>query len=495
MTETTHELLSELAADSPTWSELADRLRKRTEATPDVDVSKLVDAFSYFLAEPQDERRNVYGPFRPLMEGEGWAYPQPLESIDQEVLAIWESHADCDGPVAASRLHDLLWERRYGDRPDLHARAAIEAYEALSDLAAWKTMYQTEAMRRALELSASIRDLESAGRLAGVALRQAKDLLARDEPQVGAISTLFAAVLRLPKASQPSDIDALLDASLEKYRQQPYVFSIMADYRATRLPQEERQDLRRQQVLCWVEEADRADGWSAEDHFLRQAVATARAYDLNAEADDLLRRLQDLRPGPDDLHAVTSEVSIPTAEVDKAFAFFLDESDWRITLAKLGANGPPSGDLRKNLASVEGAMKEHPLLFLITKTIHGSEGVLIKVVASEEDHRAAALSEQELMGIEFSGLFGADVLDRVTEQHGVPSMDDLERFFTTDYIAPGVAERMGAALRHYWGGEYDEAAHVLAPRVEQVLRGLARAAGLVVVRLPSGSSPGRVHAL
>ena len=54
---------------------------------------------------------------------------------------------------------------------------------------------------------------------------------------------------------------------------------------------------------------------------------------------------------------------------------------------------------------------------------------------------------------------------------------------------------MARALELFWEGQYDESAHVLAPRLEWAIRELARLAGIPVIREPVGAEPGGVRSL
>src|SRR5262249_41659798 len=50
-------------------------------------------------------------------------------------------------------------------------------------------------------------------------------------------------------------------------------------------------------------------------------------------------------------------------------------------------------------------------------------------------------------------------------------------------------------LELFWDGEPDESAHVLVPRIERVVREMARRVGLPVFREPLGEKPGGVIGL
>ncbi len=86
-------------------------------------------------------------------------------------------------------------------------------------------------------------------------------------------------------------------------------------------------------------------------------------------------------------------------------------------------------------------------------------------------------------------------LQEIETHHGRPSHEDLAAFFATDLIGPERGERIARALELFWDGQVDEAAHVLVPRVESVLREMARRAGLTIIREPIAAEPGGVRSL
>lgn len=74
------------------------------------------------------------------------------------------------------------------------------------------------------------------------------------------------------------------------------------------------------------------------------------------------------------------------------------------------------------------------------------------------------------------------MLIQAAEAHGQPPHDELAEHFSSDLIGADRGERFARALELFWDGEYDDAAHVIVPRIESTLRDIARAAGLVVVK-------------
>jgi hypothetical protein len=90
----------------------------------------------------------------------GSVFPAPLAEIEEEMLDLWGVYADATGdlPLAASRLNDLLWVRRHGERPAHRARAAFDGYMALAESA--ETMDLVDCLLRAIEIAAEIKDVD-----------------------------------------------------------------------------------------------------------------------------------------------------------------------------------------------------------------------------------------------------------------------------------------------------------------------------------------------
>ena len=115
----------------------------------------------------------------------GNVFPQPLGDVSDEMLDIWKLYAEAtqDYPVAASRLHDLLWVRRYGDRIS-HARVAFDGYLAFAESA--ETMTLVDAVLRAIEIARETRDDERLSKAVEKAVSVIEDEIAdTDERRPG----------------------------------------------------------------------------------------------------------------------------------------------------------------------------------------------------------------------------------------------------------------------------------------------------------------------
>lgn len=124
--------LDSVAAEASDWYQLGEGLEKHPgyEALNATELGAFVAAFQYdFIELAETQRRKQWGPYGPMLElTDGRVYPMPLKDIPDDSLDLWDDAVrSSTHPAVKARLHDLLWERRFGDRPDLHARKAADA--------------------------------------------------------------------------------------------------------------------------------------------------------------------------------------------------------------------------------------------------------------------------------------------------------------------------------------------------------------------------------
>jgi uncharacterized protein DUF4209 len=117
------------------------------------------------------------------------------------------------------------------------------------------------------------------------------------------------------------------------------------------------------------------------------------------------------------------------------------------------------------------------------------ENIPIRIVSTEEEQRHAAIVEYDMRAIVLWAIWASDVLNDVAIRQR-PTVADLTQHFTTEIIPAEVAERVAAAVDHFWEGRYDEALFVLLPRFEAIIRELCRQLGLVITKEPIGTEAG-----
>lgn len=498
MSETLADRVQAAAIGADSWYQIGAQLQGATDAQDQDLMAPVVSAFHYDHVEPTEtERRARWGVYAPMLElADGRVYPIPVDDVSDEWLTVWAALVDgVLDPAARSRLHDLLWERRWGSRPDEHARGAIHAFEEVA-AGSWSDLNRAECLTRALELARVIRDEELRNRLVIEIVDAARASIRGAERHPGVALRLVQSLMRLPGSDQPEEVDTLLDESIAAYEPDPWILQTIADLQAIRArPDKERiRAIYSRQVDRWRDAANGATGLVRMSH-LESALELARIHGLRKEADDLRKTIQEMTSDEMDLKEISASVEIPREQIERFHDAFLEVGDWKECLTAFGSYGPPSGDYEKNLKTIEELQRDHPLQFLFTKVIIGPGNVPILHATTEEEHREIELSEHEARGIAIWAISAAEILDRMRKEKAAPEPDELADFFATDVITPEVAERMGRALFLYWEGQADEAAHVLVPRLEAAIREMCRQAGLAVIREPRGRVPGGVRPL
>jgi hypothetical protein len=367
------------AADSANnWYEIGAGIQRRAEPESRESVAPIVSAFQYDFVEPTEaERRNRWGAYAPMLElADGRVYPTPLDAAPDEWLMIWAALVDqVPHPAARSRLHDLLWERRWGSRPDQHARGAIDAFEELAS-GGWSSLDRAECLARALELARAIGDEARQNRLVNKTAEAARASIRGVERQPGVALRLIESLMRLPTSDQPRELDLLLDEAISAYEPDPWLLQTVADLQAIRARADKESDrsIYARQVRRWRDAASSATGLVRMSH-LERALELARVHGLSEEADELRREMQAITPDEMDLKTISATVELPREQVERFHNAFLEGADWKECLVLFGSYGPPSGDYEQNVRTIKDLQQEHPLQFLFSKVILGPGNV------------------------------------------------------------------------------------------------------------------------
>jgi hypothetical protein len=477
-----------------TWIAGAGVLRAQGDE-PVPELVPFVNAFEYDLVDHQrTDRREHFGPFAPLIEWQGGTYPPPLSEVAGEWLNRWATVAEASSSSAVrSRLCDLLWVARAGKTPHLWARHAIDDYLGQSER--WSDLQAADCLVRALELAREINDQERCRHVITRLLAHISVSLEDEEWKPGVPLRSVAAILELPPDDQPVEIDALLDRALARYADDSWITESILEMQVKRRrgDADAVRELRSQEVERWREAALAGDGLLRFAH-LQHALELARAYGLNERADEIRRELQGIAPEDLGLKKISASASVAADAIEEMIEGLVVGS-WQEGLARLGSFGPPSGDFESNAETVRHLMKQHPLQFLFQRVILGPENTVLKRPANEQEQFAAELARYEQQRALFWGSVAVEVLSRIRDRQEAPRDEELVQFFTTTLIAPEPARAFARALRLFWDGRPDESAHLITPRIEAVLRELARQSGLVVIREPINDRPGGVRTL
>jgi hypothetical protein len=495
LTEEHLRLIRETVTEGPSEHEV--RMRLQTLDDPEHSLDPAILAFGFhFIAEAESEARDRRGgPWGPMIElADGRQFPPPLGDIGEDGMTAWQQMLDAiDLPAVQARCGDLLWVRRHGDEPHLAARAAVRGYLALAENDDWRAMERTEGLGRALELARELGDegllIEVAGALSAAAERE----MASEEDRPGVTLRLLQPLAALPEKLRPDELRDQLVAAEQRYGADPYIAQALGESMAQISPLEQRQEINRRTVRRWIEEAGRGDAIMRVIR-LQQALELALASALKEEAEEVRVLMGGVEEKDLDLKTVAAEISLPREPID-ALGEELRGLDLPEALRAFGAQGPPTGDPTEAERAASEALRETPLLALIPRVVLG-EVYPTPVFKADTPDRRQRVEVAEYRG-RFARLWGvvaASVLDSMFDGRR-PSKEDLEAALTTPLLAPPIRERIARAFELYLEREYDECVHVLTPRLEAALRGVAASAGVPVTTPPRGEEPGGVVTL
>lgn len=492
------DLVKQALRGARNWYEIYSRI---TDAVPDGEEQQyrgVVWAFGYHLITPENvERREREGaPFGAWIEFEDGRIPPRLADVPDEDVMTWLEVFDAiDDPRLRSRVGDLLWERKEQPRPDQKARAAADALLALAGAPDWEPMESTVGLVRALELANSLSDDALREQVLTGMVKAIDVELASEHDRPGIPFSLLRPLVELPMSARPSDLDDLITRAEAKYGADPHHVETAVDLRVRIAPAADAPQLRRRQVQNWRDAAATAEGL-VRVAFLERALDTARAHGLAEEAKQLRVELGSITEEELDLKTISAEAKLDAQLVEKYVSSFVGFEKWSDSLTRFGIQGPPGGEPEQLDSQVLKQMQDSPIQFLVTKTvIDPDSGAAIFHAADEPTHKKAATASQRVLAARIWSVFAMDVLRRFERKYGRPERHELTEFFTAAFIEKAIAERIARAFELWWDDQPDEASHILAPRIEAIIRELARQVGLPVIREPVAEKPGGVRSL
>jgi hypothetical protein len=483
--------LTQCLEEADDWYGVERCFREMVDDEEVEDAKPLVWAFGYMLVgRRREEPRERSGVFAPRFEIGSSIFPPPLAEIPEQVPRLWSAYAETLDwhPLAASRLHDLLWVLRHGQRPIDHARVALDAYVRLAD--ALETMNLGDSLSRAMEIGGEIGDDE---RMA-IAVRQAivvieTEIAETHERRPGIPLNLLEEIAALKPERRPEKLINLIEAAGARYGEDPWIAQSVSELRASLLPVEERATLALEQIERWRNEAQKGDALLRYVH-LQHALEIARKHGLAEQAKVILVELQSITAEDLDLKRISAELKIPREKIEPYIKSFGEEESWQAALERFGAAGPP----------VKAELPQQPgpgvsLSRIFPTQILGSRSSLVFSAAMAEEHDRVDASKAEVVQIQLWGSFAAEILDTIREGFGHPDRGDLVDFFTTELVDAAAAVRLADALLRFFHDDDDGSLHIVIPQIEAVIRSAAASLGIVVIKNPQGERPGGVRQL
>jgi hypothetical protein len=488
--------LASAIAEATSWDNIVTRLLRVVGENEKETARPFVYAFGYRLIDANaDERRQMAGaPFGPMIDFGGEQLPPPLTDVALETEESWAEYlTQTDHPVALSRLHDLLWERGHGERHE-HARAAITSYLSLTK-GEWDPMTRIVCAARALELARAINDANCITAAITAYLQIADATIAGEDHLPGVALHALVPLVKLPSALRPEQLVEVVRSARERYRgDPPWIIQSLTALLAGLVDPPEADTLWREQVADLLAHGGAATG-VLRYGYRQDALQLALSHGFTDLADEIRRDIESMTADEFDFKTMSAEIEIPATEVDTLVGWIAAAGDWPDALRRLGAQGPPSGQVNANAAAVRDADRTFPLQSVFGEQIIGPHASLVFRADTPERKFRLNMARQEGYGV---GLFGhmlIRILERLVQDLGEPDEDELTRCLGSSLIDSTLARQCARAFAYYWRGEYDAAGHLLAPRIEAIIRHLCLSLGNQVTKLPSGDKPGGVVTL
>ncbi|HEY2717381.1 MAG TPA: DUF4209 domain-containing protein [Solirubrobacterales bacterium] len=478
-------ILREALSGRPEWLGLARTLEEAANEKDSEALRMLSLAFTYDLISPHDDgrRARVGGPYASMMETASGIYPPRPAELLEDVRSVWRSARDrVEDPIVGARISDLLYVAE-GKSAHADGRRAARELAVLAGEAEREPLSRAVCMSRSIEILVELNDREALAEALGVADRVVLGLLQQEHP--GPPLNVLRAMVKLKRDRRPDGLEALLARAIERFPSGHAGESALELAAEASGDAERQSELRRRQLQLRIDEANASEGL-AKVTFLQRAIDLARRFGFTREMEELLKQQQDLPREDLGFESMEESIDLPTEEIREQVDLIVGShaTDIFEALKRLGDFGPPGGSHADIDHEVEEQEKEHPLLNLFTHSMFGTETSAPNFVAgTDESKRLMSRGRQRQFHVGFYGqILYAPMLDEAVDHHGRPSHEELARHFATDLIGEVRGERIARAVEFFWDGEYDEAAHLIVPRLESILRDVARVSGIPIVR-------------
>jgi hypothetical protein len=485
LSEDEQDVLREALTGRPEWLELGCTLEEAANARGSDSLRMMSLAFFYDLIAPQNDGRRAQarGPYASMGWTEDGVYPPHPAEVLEDVRSVWRSAREqVEDPIIGGRVSDLLYVNE-GKSAHADGRRAAQELAALASESEREPLSRAVCMARSIEILVELNDRETLDKVLEVAEAVARDLFNQEHP--GPPLMVLRAFAGLKKDRRPPGLQALFTQATERFPAGHAGESALDLAAEAADGPEAQKDLRRRQLQLRIDEAEASEGL-AKVTMLQRAIELARRFGFTREMEHLLKQQQDL-PGENlGFESMEESVELPTKEIREQVDLVVGShaADIFEALKRLGDCGPPGGSHADIDSEVEEQAKESPLLNLFSHSMFGTETSAPTFVANtEESKRIMSRGRQRQFHIGFYGqILYAPMLDEAVDHHGRPSHDRLAEHFATDLIGEIRGERIARAVEFFWDEEYDESAHLIVPRLESILRDIARASGIPIVR-------------
>ncbi|KOV78627.1 hypothetical protein ADL01_15015 [Streptomyces sp. NRRL WC-3618] len=409
----------------------------------------------------------------------------PIPPTTPAQLEIWSLYADhVDDPLLRGHLHHLLLDAGHGRRPD-HVRGAASGYlDAVQLLLAAQDghglLRAARCLKRAGELSLKFKQHAVRERATKDAVALAERLLAGAEDEGRPLLVVLETLQTLE-----CDVADLAERAADLFARDVDVrLGFLDALRKDAVPSRHT-EIDAAVVHTLLDAADTADAGHRRLYFLTEAATQAQKRglpDLRARAE---MALQQTTP---EWTSIRTEGTIPRALIAGQQARVDAAEDLRTALWLTVQDIHPAMRAQAE-AEADGALEG--LLRIPRSRINPAGPVFVRPPVEADDDLAVAM---QVRGLGLFGILTAIQLDRIHERFR-PDEFEMTAALAHEAVLPEPRARtLAQAFCYYWLEEFDAAACVALPQVEQILRELLRSR-VPVVSVVWGPSPGGVDLL
>ena len=418
----------------------------------------------------------------------------PVPPATPAQLEIWSLYADhVDDPLLRGHLHHLLLDAGHGRTPS-RVRGAASGYldEAQRLLAASPDGYGRARAARCLKKAGELAfkfnqpdDLRD--RAATDALALAERLLAGAEDDGQALLDDGRALLVVLHALQALEYDVadLAEQAADLCTHDVDTRIQLLDMLRKKAPRSRHAEIDSAVVHTLLDAAEAADAGHRRLYFLTGAATEAGKRglpELRARAE---MALQQTKP---DWTSIRTESTIPRALIAGQQARIDTAPDLRTALWGTVTDVHPAMQAQTE-AEAEGALDG--LLRLPRARVNSAGPVFVRPPVEADDDLAVAM---QVRGLVLLGMLTTIQLDRIHERFRPDEFEMIAALVHETVLPEPRARTLARAFLYYWLEEFDAAACVALPQVEQILRELLRPR-IPVVSVARGQSPGGVDLL
>jgi len=438
------------------------------------------------LYDEQREWGTFYAPQMSVVDDDGNRHDSPpLASITLECIAYWTARmTSAKHPALRARYADLVWDlsqKATGSGPPIEAaRIAIDGYaETLTSFPKTSTNSWGHIGKRIIGIALSINDEDRLRKAVAANVAYANAEVDEDEREFRQRS-LFTNLKGIPPNRRPqcefqvviddfrTRLETLDAAEADQFSIDRYALPLADHYWSSQQPEEAKAVMRMygaavQRMAEKTTMATLAVGW------LKQLYELYRRFEMNDEAAQVLKRMEELQPRvPDDLVPISTSQHIPQEEIDEWLDWLVTD-DMDESFANLTGHFIPSLDeLRRQ---IEDLKKDYPLSQMFAATLVDHHGRAVAEV--DPSDAEGKLVRQVNQDIQFRSTFLELGFERLFEKFSIGPDELYARVTESPVWHESRHPILKRGIDAYFAEDPIVAVHILVTEIENAVRVIA----------------------